>query len=137
MPAGIRLRTAEMNEGLLFLFGGHFGSFARIKADENDVVVAARIETEHAQRADDALLDLIAKHGTAVVDEGEDHRLLLSEIVAELNAAAGLVAETKIQWHLATEAGFESHALQSRRRGRGRGAYVGWNGVCVQRGCRQ
>src|SRR5258706_16362330 len=63
MPAGIRFRAAEMSQRLLFLFRGHLRSLACVKADENNFVVAAGIEAEHAESADDALLDLIAKHG--------------------------------------------------------------------------
>jgi len=78
MPAGIRLRAAESERAaFLFLFGSHLRRFAGIKADENNFVVAPGIEGKHAQDTDDALLDLIAKHGAAVVDESEDHRLLV------------------------------------------------------------
>ncbi len=117
MPAGIRLRAAEMNEGFLFLFRGHVRRFAGIEADENNIIVAAGIEAEHAERADHALLDLIAEHRAAVVDEREDHRLLLAEIVAELHAAAGFVAEREVQGHGTVERWFETDVLQSARHG--------------------
>src|ERR1700720_4990574 len=71
MPAGVRLRAAEMGQSLLFLFGGHLRRFAGIEADENNLIVASGIEREHAQHTDDALLDLIAKHRAAVINEGE------------------------------------------------------------------
>src|SRR5438094_9506670 len=100
MPAGIGFRTAEMSERLLFLFGGHLRSFAGIEADKNNFIIATGIEREHSQHADHTLFDLIAKHGAAVINEGQDHRLLLLEIVPELNAAAGLVTEGEVQRHL-------------------------------------
>src|SRR5258708_20840628 len=102
MPAGIRFRAAEMNQRLLFLFSSHLRRLAGIEADENNFVVAPGIEREHTQHADDALFDLIAKHGAAVVDESEDHRLL-PEILAKLNAAAGFVAEREVQRHWPVE----------------------------------
>src|SRR5438128_5215420 len=113
MPAGIRLRAAEMSQSLLFLFCGHLRSFAGIKADENDIVVAAGVEGKHAQHANNALLDLIAKHGAAVVDKGENHRLLPFEIAAELNGAAGFVAESEVQRHLPVQRRFESDIAQN------------------------
>src|SRR5207302_3260897 len=61
MPAGIRFGAAEMSQRFLFLFGGHLRRFAAIEADENNFVVAPGVEGEHAQHADDALFDLIAK----------------------------------------------------------------------------
>src|SRR5882762_2126418 len=117
MPAGIGFRAAEMNQRLLFLFGSHLRRLARIEADENNFVIAPRIEREHTQHADNALFDLIAKHRAAIVDEGQDHRPL-SEILAELNAAAGFVTERKVQRHWPVEERFESHVLQSRWHGR-------------------
>ncbi len=136
MPAGIRLRTAEMNQRLLFLLHSHFRRLAGIEADENYFVVAPGIEREHAQHADDALLDLIAKHGASVIDEGEDHRLL-PEILAELNAAAGFVAEREVQRHWPVERRLESYVLQSRRHGRSRWADVARNRLRAQRARRQ
>src|SRR6266478_3000060 len=129
MPAGIRFRAAEMSQRLLFLFRGHLRGLAGVKADENDVVVTAGIEAEHAKSADNALLDLIAKHGAAVVDKGEDHRLLLAEIVAELNGAAGFVAEREIQRHWRVERRLEADVLQNPRHGRSRWAGVVGNGL--------
>src|SRR2546430_16946324 len=120
MPAGIGFRAAEMSHGLLFLFGGHTRSFARIEADKNNFVIAPRIEAEHAQHADNALLNLIAEHGTSVVNEGEDDRFLLTEIVAKSNAAAGFVAEREVQRHLPIERRLEPDVLQNRGHGRGR-----------------
>src|SRR5713226_9163 len=113
MPAGFRFRTAEMSQRLLFLFCRHFRSLAGIEADENDIIVAAGIKREHAQNANDALLDLLAKHGAAIVDESEDHRFL-AEIITKLDAAPGFVAKGKVQGHLPVEQWFESHVPQSR-----------------------
>src|SRR5260370_17171311 len=122
-----------MNEGFLFLFRGHLGGFAGIEADENNFVVAPGIEGEHAERADDTLLDLIAQHGAAVVDEREDHRLLVSEIVAELNAAAGFVAEREVHRHWPVERRLESHVLQSPRHSGSRWADVGGDSLRAQK----
>src|SRR5213594_2947911 len=72
----------QMSERLLFLFGGHLRSFAGIEADKNNFIIATGIEREHSQHADHTLFDLIAKHGAAVINEGQDHRLLLLEIVS-------------------------------------------------------
>src|SRR5207302_10893986 len=82
-----------MSERLLFLFDGHLRSFAGIEADKNNFIIATGIERAHSQHADHTLFDLLAKHGAAVIDEGHDHPLLLSEIVPTLNAAAGLVTD--------------------------------------------
>src|SRR5258708_39615021 len=117
MPAGIRFRAAEMSKRFLFLFCSHVRSLAGIEADENNFVVAPRIEREHAQYADDALFDLIAKHGTTVVNEGENHRPL-PEILAESNLTAGFVAESEVQGHLAIERRFGSGVLPSTRQSR-------------------
>src|SRR6202165_6263580 len=131
MPSGTRFRTTEMIQRLLFLFCSHFRRLARIKAHENNFIVAPGIEGEHAQYADDALLDLIAKHRAVVIDECEDHRLL-PEILAELNAAAGFVAEGEVQRHWPVERGLESHVLQNRRHGRSRRADVAGDGLRMQ-----
>ena len=56
------------------------GRFARIEADEDHFVVAAGIERKHLQRADDALLDLIAEHRAAVIDKREEYRLARGNI---------------------------------------------------------
>src|SRR5207302_6800940 len=102
-----------MSERLLFLFGGHLRSFAGIEADKNNFIIATGIEREHSQHADHTLFDLIAKHGAAVIDEGENYRFL-AEVVAELNAAAGLVTEGEVQRHLPVKRRFEPHVLQNR-----------------------
>src|SRR2546430_8854899 len=133
MPAGIGFRAAEMSHGLLFLFGGHTRSFARIEADKNNFVIAPRIEAEHAQHADNALLNLIAEQGTSVVNEGEDDRFLLTEIVAKSNAAAGFVAEREVQRHLPIERRLEPDVLQNRGLGRGRRAGAARNSLRPQR----
>jgi len=125
-----------MKQRLLFLFCSHFRRLARIEAHENNFIVAPGIEREHAQYADDALLDLIAKHRAVVIDECEDHRLL-PEILAELNAAPGFVAEGEVQRHWPVERRLESHALQSRGHGRSRRADVAGDGLRVQRACPQ
>src|SRR5467141_4599346 len=114
MPAGIGFRAAEMSQRLLFLFGSHFRRLTRIEADENNFVVSPGIEREHSQHADDALFDLIAKHGAAVIDEGEDHWLLLPEIVAKLNAAASFVTEGEVERHWTVERRLEPDVLQNR-----------------------
>src|SRR6202521_1475612 len=88
MPAGSRLWTAEVREHGFFLFRSHAGRLARIEADENNLVVAAGIEREHSESADDSLLDLIAEHRAVVIDEGEAHRLL-AEIIGTLAAGPG------------------------------------------------
>src|SRR5689334_2610848 len=113
MPAGIGFRAAEMSQGLLFLFCGHLRCLAGIEAHKNNFVISPGIETEHAQHADDALLDLIAKHRATVIDESENYRFL-AEVVAELNIAAGFVAEGKVQRHLPVKRRFEPYVLQNR-----------------------
>src|SRR5260370_14742970 len=131
MPAGIRFRAAEMNQRLLFLFRSHLRRITGIEADENNFVVAPGIEREHTQHADNALLDLLAKHRAAVIDEGQNHGLL-PEIVAKLNAAAGFVAEREIQRHGPVERRLESNGLQSAWHGRGWWAGIAWNCLRVQ-----
>src|ERR1700674_1796030 len=116
VPARSRFRTPEMGHRRFFFLKGHIGSLARIKAYENDLVIAARIEGKHAQRPNHALLHLIAEHGTAVVHERKDDRLL-SEIFAELNTPAGLVAKGEVELQLRVEPGLETDILQ--REGQG------------------
>src|SRR5260370_4147348 len=113
MPTRIRFRTAEAGQGFLLLFGGHLRSFAGIETDEDNFVVTPGIEREHSQHADDALFNLIAKHRAAVVDEGKDNGLL-PEILTQFNIAAGFLAESQLQPHLAVDLCLEYHALQSR-----------------------
>src|SRR4029077_7125292 len=132
MPAGIRFGAAEMSQRLLLLFRGHLRRLAGVKADENNFVVAAGIEADHPERADDALFDLIAKHGTTVINEGEDHRLLLPEVVAQLDAAAGFVAERKIQRHWRVKCRLESHVSQRQWHGRGGLASIAGDGLRAQ-----
>jgi len=115
-----------------FSFRSHLRRLAGIEADKNDFVVAAGIEGEHAQDADNALFDLIAKHGATVIDESEDHRLLLPEIIAELDAAAGFVAEWEIQRHRPVERRLEAHVLQSPWHGRSRRAGVAGDSLSLQ-----
>ncbi len=131
MPAGIRFRAAEMSQRFLFLFRRHLRSLAGIEADENDIVVAAGIKREHAQDANDALFDLIAEHGAAIVDKSEDHRFL-AEVIAEPDAAAGFVAEGEVQRHLPVKRRFETHVAQSGRHGRSRRTGVAWNHLSAQ-----
>src|SRR6202022_1334327 len=102
MPAGRSIGAAIVRQGGLFFPGGHKRSFARIKADKKYFVVAARIEGEHLERATDTLLNLIAEHGTAVIDKCEQHRLA-AEIFAQLHIAARLVAEIQVQGQLRVE----------------------------------
>src|SRR5215469_15360699 len=99
-----------------FLGGGFGGSVAVVKADEQDFVIAARIERKHPQRTNDALLYLIAQHGAVEVDEREDDGLL-AEVTAEPDVAAGLVTERCIKRHLRIQFGPEVDALQSGRHG--------------------
>ena len=61
----------------------------------------------------------------------------MPEILAELNAAAGFVAESEIQRHWPVERGLESHVLQSQWHGRSRRADVAGDGLRVQSACRQ
>jgi len=63
MPAGIGFPAAEMSQRLLFLSAAISGVSRESEADGNNFVSRAGIEREHAQHADDALFDLIAKHG--------------------------------------------------------------------------
>src|SRR6266849_861146 len=111
VPARSRLRTPEMGHRRFFLLKGHVGCLARIKAYENDLVVAAGIERKHAQRPDNALLHLIAEHGASVIDQRKDDRLL-TEIFAELNIAAGLIAKGEVERQLRVELGLEADILQ-------------------------
>src|SRR5260370_6826678 len=97
-----------MDQRLLFLFRSHLRRLAGIEADENNFIVAPGIEGQHAQHTDDALLDLVAEHGAAVIDEGEDH-WLLPKIIAQLNAAAGFVKEREVQRHRSVERRPGSH----------------------------
>src|SRR5260370_24575505 len=122
-----------MSERLLFLFGGHLRSFAGIEADENNFVIAPGIEREHSQHADDALFDLIAKHGAAVIDEGEDHWLLLAEIVAKLNAAASFVTEGDVERHGTVERRLEPYVLQNRGHSRSPAPGAGRNSLRAPR----
>ncbi len=117
-----------MDERLLFLFRSHLRGFAGIEADENNFVVAPGIERKHAQCANDALFDLIAKHGAAVVYEGEDHGLLLAEVIAKLDTATSFVAEREVQRHGPVERRLETHVLQGPRHGRSR-----WGGAAGDR----
>src|SRR5260370_40638469 len=61
----------------------------------------------------------------------------MPEILAELNAAAGFVAEGEIQRHGPVERGLESDVLQSRWHGRSRRGDVSGDGLRVQRPRRQ
>src|SRR5271169_2885935 len=125
MPAASRFGAAEMRHGRFFFLGGHVRTLARIEADENDLVVAAGIEGEHTQGADDALLGLVAEHGATVVHEREEY-WLLREILAEHDIAASLIAERKIERQMRVERRFESNVLQH-------GRYVLCRGTCTVR----
>ena len=118
-----------MSQRFLFLLGGHLRRLAGIEADENNLVVAAGIEGEHAQHADDTLFHLIAEHRAAVINEGENYGLL-PEILTEPNAAAGLVAEEELQRHRPVERRRKSDVLQSR--GHGRSSRAGVAGNCLR-----
>src|SRR6266850_7124875 len=130
MPAGFRSGTAKAGDHAFLFLRGHVRRFTRIKTDEHDLIIRAGVEGKHAQRSDDALLHLTAKHGTAVVDEGQDDGFL-AEIFAELDGAAGLVAKRKIERHLRVELWFESDVLKSRRHRRGRWTDIARDGLRV------
>src|SRR5580700_3833179 len=119
MPAAGSCRAVEMSEDVFLFFRRHIGGFARIKTDEDHVVVAARRERKHAQRADDALFHLIAKHGAAVIDERQNNRTAVAKIVVELDALAGLVDERHVQRDLPVERRFKTNIAQRRRHIRG------------------
>src|SRR5207248_10969202 len=78
--------------------------------------------------------DSSGKHEAAVINEGQEHRLWLLEIVPGLSAAAGLVTEGEVQRHLPVKRRFEPHVLQNRGHGRSRGAGTGRNRLRAQRG---
>src|SRR6266702_1801866 len=119
MPAGNRLRAAEADEGSVLFLGSYLRSIARIEADENDLVVAARIEGKHAQNAHHTHLNLVAQHGAMVINEGEDHGLPTEEL-AKLNVTAGFIAKMQTERHLAVERRFEAYILQDGRHGCGK-----------------
>src|SRR5712664_1950024 len=128
MPAGFRSGTAKVRDHAFLFLRGHVRRFTRIKTDEDDLIVYAGIEGKHAERSDDALLHLTAKHGAAVIDEGQDNGFL-AEIFAELDTAAGFVTERKVKRHLRVELRFESDVLKSRRHRRGRWTDVARDGL--------
>src|SRR6202051_4432434 len=87
--------------GLLFLCG-HVWRLARVKADKDHFVIAARRKRQHAQRTYYSLLHLVKQHRAAVIHKRKDHRLLL-EIIAQPNVGAVFVDEWQIERDLRVE----------------------------------
>ena len=102
---------------------GHVRRFARIKADEDNFVIATGRKRQHAQGAYDALLHLVTQHRAAVVNKCQNHRLLF-EIIAQLYITAVFVDERQIEGHLRVKLRIKSDILQLGRHGRGADANI-------------
>src|ERR1700730_816784 len=123
MPARGRFGAAGVRQGCQLFLGRHLWSFARIKANEYDFVVAAGVEGEHLQRADHTLLNLIAEHGTAVINRRKQHGVA-TEIVAQPNVATRLISKIDVQGELRIKLRLEADVLKLDGQARGRFTYV-------------
>src|SRR5713101_779910 len=111
MPPGHGFGAAEARHRRLLLLAGHVRGFARVEADEDNLVIPRWIEGDRLERGDDALLELIAEHRAAVIDEHQ-HDRLLPEIGRERNVAPVLVAERHVQRQASVELGIKSDTSQ-------------------------
>ena len=100
------------------MLGGGLGGVLGIEADGDDFEVLAGIERDGLQAAGQAVQDLGAEHGAAVIDGRQDHRLAALEEGGERNVAAGFVLEVEVERDLLIEPLIDADAYQ--RAGEGR-----------------
>src|SRR5882724_423151 len=118
VPSGRSLGPAEVIQRSLLFRRRHLRSVAIVKTHKKHFIIAPWIERQHPQRADHALLQLRAQHRTSVVHEGQQHRLVLMEILSKLHTLAVFVGESGIERHLRIQLWTEIHVLQNGRQTR-------------------
>ena len=97
-----------------FLFGRQPRSLPRVDADDDDLVVAPRLERQCFQRPHDSVEDLGAQHRAVVVREREDDRPP-AEVVADPDVPPRLVAEPQVRRHLMADPLIDADLLENPR----------------------
>src|SRR5258708_2966573 len=86
---------------------------ARIKTDENYLIILPRVERNRFQRADNPFFDLVAEHWAVIVDKRKKHGFP-SKVLTELDNAAGFIPKSQVECHLGVQWRVKAHVKQVR-----------------------
>src|SRR5207248_2747045 len=101
--AVFRTRTVVPLQDVSFLRSGKLRRVIRIEAHRHHVEFFANVELQNLERAFQSNEQLRAQHGTAVINEIKNDRLL-ANVVAQLHRLSAFVAESQVQGDLLLKA---------------------------------
>src|SRR2546425_4229981 len=121
MPACRGFRPRKGRHGRLLFLQSHVRSLTGIETHEDDFVLAAGVEGDHFQGAHKALLHFVAKHGAAVINEGDNDRLA-AEVASQKDLSPNFIAKRDVQRQLRIQLRIEADVPQLWRQTGHRGA---------------
>src|SRR5713101_4380070 len=102
MPTSFRSAASVTGHCYCFFPRRCLRRVARIKTDENHLIILPRVERNRFQRADNPFFYLAAQHWAVVVDKSKKHRFP-SKVFTELDIAAGFILKSQIEGHLGVQ----------------------------------